>query len=137
MTLEDLKQDNLYHQLTEQQKQWVVGYIDSNRNLIEATMKAYDCKDEKSARALGRQMRNRADIVALLDKYFGQEPPPSKEQFMQRIWKSIQSCSNPRDMNPLAILYARLRGWDKGGYTERGERDSKNHALRELLDKEE
>lgn len=131
MKLEELKKEHGYVQLTDKQKAWVDAYIANDGDYIAATKQAYECKDSQSARALGRQTLQRPEVSALIDKYYGHNNAPTREEFLQRVWKAIQKASSAKDLKELMLLYERLAGWDKEDASQSG--GTTNNVLREMF----
>jgi len=129
LTLEQLKQEPAFNQLTDKAKSFVEAFIKLDGNYVEACKLSYNTKDDRSARAFGRELLSKPTVSQLLDKYYGTEPV-SKEQFEGYVWRLLKNAKG-REAKELAILFARLKGWDKATTEKRSE--TKHDTLRELI----
>jgi hypothetical protein len=94
MTIDELKRHQYFTQLSDKQKGFVLARCEDGLGLIAAEMKVRNCKDEKSAVALGnRDMRN-PQIKWLISKFFGAAPIPTREELGTEILARARSSSD-------------------------------------------
>jgi len=86
LTLPELKLTREFLSLTPKQQAFVLAYLENGYNATQATLSAYDCKDEFTASKFAYQLMGRASIVVVLSLYFADSP---EDAFLQHVWRLI------------------------------------------------
>ena len=86
LTLPELKLTREFLSLTPKAQAFVLAYLENGYNATQATLSAYDCKDEFTASKFAYQLMGRASIVVVLSLYFADSP---EDAFLQHVWRLI------------------------------------------------
>ena len=86
LTLPELKLTREFLSLTPKQQAFVLAYLENGYNATQATLSAYDCKDEFTASKFAYQLMGRPSIVVVLSLYFADSP---EDAFLQHVWRLI------------------------------------------------
>ena len=72
--------------LTPKAQAFVLAYLENGYNATQATLTAYDCKDEFTASKFAYQLMGRASIIVVLSLFFADSP---EDAFLQHVWRLI------------------------------------------------
>jgi hypothetical protein len=72
--------------LTPKQQAFVLAYLENGYSATQATLTAYDCKDEFTASKFAYQLMGRASIIVVLSLFFADSP---EDAFLQHVWRLI------------------------------------------------
>jgi hypothetical protein len=86
LTLPELKLTREFLSLTPKAQAFVLAYLENGYNATQATLSAYDCKDEFTASKFAYQLMGRASIVVVLSLHFADSP---EDAFLQHVWRLI------------------------------------------------
>src|ERR1035437_10757548 len=86
LTLPELKLTREFLSLTPKAQAFVLAYLENGYNATQATLSAYDCKDEFTASKFAYQLMGRPSIVVVLSLYFADSP---EDAFLQHVWRHI------------------------------------------------
>jgi len=73
-SLQEVRDTLAYAQLTKKQRAWVDDFILNGNDKMRATLAAYNCKDERSAQVLTRNIIASRRILACLSIYYNEDP---------------------------------------------------------------
>jgi hypothetical protein len=86
LTLPELKVTREFLSLTPKAQAFVLAYLENGYNATQATLTAYDCKDEFTASKFAYQLMGRASIIVVLSLFFADSP---EDAFLQHVWRLI------------------------------------------------
>lgn len=114
MTLDELRKESFFQQLSEGQQRFVIARCEG-RNPKEAAKTAWECKTDESAAAMAHKALKNANIVWLINRFLGvsvSRRVPTQEELAAWNWEKAQSVNDPA----LAIKYAqnvaRIMGYE-------------------------
>lgn len=93
LTLDELMDTPEYRALTPKQQLFVATYVEGGLatgtyDRIDATRKAYVCKDEESVRVMSYAMMGNIRVIEALNRHFNTEPI---EEFLQEVSRAIHN----------------------------------------------
>ena len=86
LTLTELKLTREFLSLTPKAQTFVLAYLENGYNATQATLSAYDCKDEFTASKFAYQLMGRLSIMVVIALYFADSP---EDAFLQHVWRLI------------------------------------------------
>lgn len=114
-TVEGLKAHTLWSQLTSKQQKFVLLYIESGGNRIDAAKGAFLPRSEKNADSMAHKLLKIYAIKKLLSLYFGHEIEGSalnRGEFLLILADRLRDpdCSNEQWVK-MAQMHLALKGW--------------------------
>lgn len=114
MTIDELKKDSFFQQLTDGQKTFVTERC-SGKEAVEAAKVAWKCTTDESAKAQARRALKNPGIKLLLGKFFNIGPNrciPLREDLISVLWERVQrgQCEDA-DLHKMVMCIAELGGF--------------------------
>lgn len=113
MTLDELKKESFYQQLTDGQKTYVVERC-QGKNRIEAAKTAWTCKDDASARAMANKREKNANVTWLINKFLGvgaSRCSPDIDELRDWLWEKSKGCDDPKVAYDYVKLFVEVSGY--------------------------
>lgn len=93
LTLDEVMETPEYRALTPKQQLFVATYVEGGLatgtyDRLDATRKAYVCKDEESVRVMSYAMMGNIRVIEALNRHFNTEPI---EEFLQEVSRAIHN----------------------------------------------
>lgn len=108
-----LKKSAEYGALTEQQQQFLVLYLENDRDASDAAAKSFNVSSRESAVAMGHKLLDNPRIQAAISFYEGDAYISNAEFYAQLKVVIEQDKSLPAKINALRLL-SEIRGLAKG-----------------------
>jgi hypothetical protein len=105
MTLDELRKEGFFHQLSEGQQKFVIERCSGKKN-IEAAKAAWNCESDASANTMANRAMKNANVKWLINKFLGigaAKRVPTAEELAAWNWEKAQSVNIPPE---LAIKFA-------------------------------
>lgn len=121
LTIEQLRAEQCYIELTQKQKKLVETFISSNGDRVASVMSAYATKSRENAQILAYQFFTSPRVVACLAAYFQDDPLESFKAEVRRAYRNKKiTVAQVRAMT----LHAELNGWGSASLPSLHGRDS-------------
>lgn len=112
MDIQTLRENPDYSALAEQQKVWLVSYIQSDRDATKAAQEAYP--NAKSHKQIGYQNLHNPRLDRLIRLYYAIDPEDghaTKEEVLRILSQQIRAKG--KDTLGAIKTYVQLKGWGK------------------------
>lgn len=117
--VEKLREHPLWHELTDRQQRFLVNFVQSDGQKEQSVEAVYDCRDNRSARAMVSTLLRRPTIKQILLEVCGYELKRThitRGELLSLI--SVRLRNNKlsiREFTLLSGVYSDLKGWRKRG----------------------
>ena len=113
MTVDDVKKESFFQQLSDGQKKFVLERC-SGRDNKNAAKLAWSCKTDASAISMANKAMQNANIKWLVNRFFGvgaSHRVPTAEELAAWNWDKAQSCGDPALCIKFADNVAKIMGY--------------------------
>jgi len=108
LTIEQLRAEQVFVELTPKQKTLVENYISTNGDRVKSVLAAYETKSEQNARVLAYELFSSPRVVACLAAYFQSDP---LESFKADVRKAYANKKLTIAQVSAMKLHAEINGW--------------------------
>lgn len=115
LTLDQLLAHPYFVRLSPKQKVFVEQLCRNGNNKVAAAHKAWQCKDDDSARSFANKTLNKADVRWLVSKFFGiaaEDEPFTRDEMMTLISRKIRTVNDEKLVYNYIRAYMDMNGWE-------------------------